>query len=92
MSYSISKSKTKKCFKCNSVKPLPEFYKHSAMGDGHLNKCKICTKKDVSIRLNYKMKDENFANNERKRHREKYYRLGYKEKHKPKTIIRHIGL
>lgn len=39
--------KEKVCFKCNILKPLSDFYKHKKMGDGHLNKCKSCTKKDT---------------------------------------------
>lgn len=74
---------TKICFKCNIDKPLSEYYKHKQMGDGHLNKCKDCTKKDSKERLYDKLKDPIWVESEQKRHREKYHRLDYKEKHKP---------
>ena len=37
----------KKCKRCEKEKPLAEFYKHKAMGDGHLGFCIECVKERV---------------------------------------------
>ena len=65
----------KVCFKCGIEKPLSDYYKHSQMGDGYLNKCKVCTKKDVKGNYDVNIQDTNFITKERKRGREKYHRL-----------------
>jgi hypothetical protein len=40
----------KTCFKCNVSQPLTDFYRHPNMADGHLGKCKTCTKADSTER------------------------------------------
>jgi len=42
----------KKCFKCGVEKSLDDFYVHQQMKDGHLNKCKECSKSDAKYYVN----------------------------------------
>lgn len=71
---------TKICFKCNKELPLSEYYKHKAMADGHLNKCKICTKKDSEDRrLHLIATSPEWVEKEAERQRQKVKRRYYAE-------------
>lgn len=61
-----SEMKEKKCFRCGEDKPLSAFYKHKQIADGHLNKCKECTKKDVQE--NYRSNIDHYTEYERERY------------------------
>jgi hypothetical protein len=69
-------------------KPLTDYYKHKKTKDGYLGKCKVCTKIDTKERFNVLIQDPIWKEKEQERHREKYFRLEYKEKHKPTTLIK----
>lgn len=56
-----------------ATKPIDDFYKHPQMGDGHLNKCKECNKKDV--RNNYKEKADKYRDYDKNRQRQNFKRI-----------------
>ena len=70
----------KKCFKCGVKKELSEFYVHPRMKDGHLGKCKDCTKMDSDLREKELRENPEWCEKERLRSKEKYHRLNYRER------------
>lgn len=58
----------KRCFKCERVLPIDDFYVHGAMRDGRLGKCKDCAKGDVQ--KNYRKNQKRYASYERVRNQQ----------------------
>lgn len=87
----MEEEKVKRCFKCGCEKPLSEFYKHPRTADGHLNKCKDCTKNDVNSNYEKKSKNEEWIKKERVRSREKYHRLNYKDRPYKKNYLESLS-
>jgi hypothetical protein len=88
----------KQCFKCKELKSVDLFYSHPATADKHLNKCKLCTKRDVGKRyynpeFREKIKEYErmrFQNPERKKKVLAYQRkrrLTFRGKNKARTAV-----
>ncbi len=87
---------TKTCFKCKIKWPLHYYYKHNQMKDGHLNKCKKCSKKDAmdhranNIEKCREYDRERFQTEHRKKYhtkKTKEHRLRHPEKYKARTWV-----
>lgn len=76
---------SKICNICNIEKELPLFYVNKGMKDGYQNRCIECTKLKTKGRLKVLLSTPEGLAAERKRHRDKYHKQGYKEKYKPTT-------
>lgn len=61
----------KTCFKCGERMPISHFYRHPQMADGHLGKCKQCTRKDTKTRTDALMANPEWVEREAERHRQK---------------------
>lgn len=76
----------KRCFKCGIYKDLDKFYKHKAMKDGHLNKCKECTNKDTKQnrkdKIDYYREYDRSRGNRQESTYIKEYRSKYPNKYK----------
>ena len=81
----------KTCFKCHKTLPLEAFYKHKQMGDGHLNKCKECTKRDAFVHRENNLEKIRAYDRSRGNRQDysytKEYRAANEEKYKAHQVV-----
>lgn len=68
-----------KCISCDKIKYPFEFHKDISSGF-YFHNCKVCRNKE---KYNLLMCNSENYEKEKERHRDKYHRLDYKQKHKP---------
>lgn len=71
---------TKTCVRCKRTLPLSEFNKRTKSNDGYCYICKECNKRDCRKTYYKKRNDPEWVEKERARGREKYQRLGYRNR------------
>ena len=74
----------KPCIICKIEQELEQFYKHPQMGDGHLNKCKTCCKRQADEREKRLRDNSDWLEKEKTRGKEKYHRLYKKQNKEPR--------
>lgn len=84
---------SKRYFKCGEIKNLSHFYKHPRMKDGHLNKCKTCTKTDVQVNRSsnidhYREYESKRSNDLKRTEARTIYQQQYQELHPDKVAAR----
>lgn len=80
---------SKACFKCNKCQPLSEFYKHKGMADGHLNKCKTCTRADAASHRLENIEDIRAYDRRRGNRQDKGYVREYRDRY-PNKYKAHV--
>lgn len=82
----------KQCFKCGRVLDIDEFYTHPGMKDGHLGKCKECTKHDTITRSRQNPEkvrayEKIRAQTEERKKNRRFYVKKYRQEHPERNAI-----